>query len=90
MQRGKGKKLSNDNIYSKLGGMGQGFPSMPPPVFPVPPSSRQGIPTSGRKQQQNGLLQTLTKVEQQSEKRAYELINLRVCNIDLLHDSRPE
>ncbi|GAX75292.1 hypothetical protein CEUSTIGMA_g2737.t1 [Chlamydomonas eustigma] len=83
MQRGKGKKSSNDNIYSKLGGMGQGFPSMPPSVFPVPPSPRQGTPTSGRKQQQNGLLQTLSKVEQQSEKRAYELINLRTLVLRL-------
>ncbi len=79
MQKGKGRKVgSNEQILSKGVGMGHGFPAMPPSLFPMPPSSRQAPPQSGRKQQQSGLLQTLTMVEQQAEKRAYEVINLRV------------
>lgn len=45
---------------------------------PSPPSAQKpaGPPPSGRKQ--HGLLQTLNKLEQESEDRAFELIRLRV------------
>ena len=53
--------------------MGQPFGGM----SPAPPSAwKPNHPPSGRKQQ--GLLQTINKLEQESENRAFELINLRV------------
>lgn len=68
---------------AKDAGLGHAVPAS---RFPQPPSGYpKQAPPSGRKQQ--GLLQTLNKLEQESENRAFELIHLRVRRLIGLHNS---
>lgn len=65
------------------GGRGRGYGPSGMPGFmgmPQPPSSRGNAPGAGGAAKGKGLLQTINKLEQVSEDRAFELIRLRVSS----------
>lgn len=78
-----------DPFKSPKKGMGPKKPGAPPGfgghgfgMLPTPPTAyKPQAPPSGRKQQ--GLLQTINKLEQESEDRAFELIRLRTLVLKL-------
>ncbi|KAG1666473.1 hypothetical protein FOA52_004855 [Chlamydomonas sp. UWO 241] len=82
--QGKAKKVSRLGGGGKGGGdTPSGSPMRVDSHAPAPPPGARPSQAGGRKA---GLLQTLSKMEHESESRAYELINLRVLVLKLEKD----